>query len=251
MAKPNLVFYDLKTTTPGLPISTNTWRVRLVLNFKQLPYETVWCERAEIAPTCIAAGIPPLDNYPDGSPHYTFPGFVDRTNPDAPVCLSESRKIIDYLEATYPSPDPQRALFPLETHAFQAIADEYVERIFTPMFKPLVKYGVALRQTEKDRVSFEKKHAPPGKTLKEVTLWGKERDEAYARLREEFDKLASFAEGDTFFSGENLRYLDIHVLGKFIVLKLSVGEEEFNRELGNASGGRWSRLWKACEGLIH
>ncbi|EJC97912.1 uncharacterized protein FOMMEDRAFT_97522 [Fomitiporia mediterranea MF3/22] len=251
MAKPNLVFYDMKTNTPGVSISPNTWRVRLVLNFKQLPYETVWCERAEIAPTCIAAGVPPLENYPDGSPHYTFPGFVDRTNPDAPVCLSESRKIIDYLEVTYPSLDPQRALFPPETHAFQAIADEYVERIFTPMSKPLAIYGAAQRQTEKDRAAFEKKHSPPGKTLEEANLRGKERDEAWARLREEFDKLASFAEGDAFFSGENLRYLDIHVLARLIVLKLSVGEEEFNKELGSASGGRWSRLWKACQELIH
>ncbi|EJC97913.1 uncharacterized protein FOMMEDRAFT_143438 [Fomitiporia mediterranea MF3/22] len=249
MAKPNLVFYDIKSNIPGLSTSPNTLRVRLALNYKNLPYETVWSEGPDIEKTCIAAGIPPLEKRADGSPRYTLPALVDRTNPDAPVRLTDSRKIIDYLEKTYSTTDRQRALFPPDTRAFQALSDSYFDQNINPLVFPLIMYRMSQKQSERARKGFEK-YAPPGKTLEEADLRGKEREEAWARLREALDKLASHAEGDVFFSRDNLRYFDIHVLAGLVAIKLSIGDEEFKKELGSSAGGRWTKLVEKCAGLI-
>ncbi|KAL5482554.1 hypothetical protein ACEPAI_9148 [Sanghuangporus weigelae] len=249
MARTKLIFYDIRTLVPGLPTSSNTWRVRLVLNYKNLPYETVWCEGPDIAATCIAAGIPPLETRPDGSPRYTFPALVDLMNSGAPVRLTDSRKIIDYLETTYPSTDPQRALFPPGTRGFQTLADSYFDKIIHPLAAPLVIFQMTQKQPERVRPIFEK-YAPPGKTLADANLKGKEREEAWSKLREELDKLGAWAEADTFFSGDNLRYFDIHVLAGLTSIRLSIGDEEFEKELGPSAGGRWVKLVKACADLI-
>ncbi|KAL5524427.1 hypothetical protein ACEPAF_9567 [Sanghuangporus sanghuang] len=249
MAHTKLIFYDIRTLVPGLPTSNNTWRVRLVLNYKNLPYETVWSEIPDIAATCIAAGIPPFETRADGSLRYTFPALVDLTNSEAPIRLTDSRKIIDYLETTYPSTDPKRALFPPESRGFQALADSYFDRIIHPFPSPLVTFQMTQKQTERARPLFEK-YAPPGKTLAEANLKGREREEAWSKLREELDKLAAWAEGDIFFSGDNLRYFDIHLLAGLTSMRLSIGDEEFGKGLGPSAGGRWVKLVKACADLI-
>ena len=222
---------------------------RLVLNHKNLPYETVWVEGQDIAKTCIAAGIPPLETRPDGSPRYTLPGLADLTKPEFPVLLTDSRKIINYLEATYPSPNPEHALFPHGTHAFQALADNYFERLITPLATPLLIYQMAQKQTEQVRLAFER-YAPSGKTLAEAHLVDKEREEAWCKLRDELDKLGAFAEGELFFSGDRLRYFDICLLAAFTSTRLSIGDEEFEKELGPSAGGRWVKLVKARADLI-
>ncbi|KAL5501676.1 hypothetical protein ACEPAH_8936 [Sanghuangporus vaninii] len=249
MARTKLIFYDIRTLVPGLSTSDNTWRVRLVLNYKNLPYETVWAEGPDIAATCVAAGIPPLETRADGSPRYTFPALVDLTNSETPVRLTDSRKIINYLETTYPSNDSQRALFPPGSCGFQALADSYFDRIIHPLASPLVIFQMMQKQPERVRPTFEK-YAPPGKTLAEANLKGMEREEAWSKLRKEFDKLGAWAEGDFFFSGDNLGYFDIHVLAGLTSMRLSIGDEEFEKELGPSAGGRWVKLVKACADLI-
>lgn len=250
MAKPNLIFYDMKSNVPSLSISPNTWRVRLVLNYKNLPYETIWCEPVDITKTLSAADIPPYGTRANGSPRYTLPSLIDLSNPDAPFRLCDSRKIIAYLEATYPSPDPQRVLFPPGTHAFQMLADKYVEDIIQPLSWKLAIFAAVQKQTEYSRASFEKYHTKPGgKTLEEEHPRGKEREEAWARLRTELDKLATYAEGDVFFSGESLRYFDVHMLARFVSMKVSLGDE-ITEELRTSAGGRWTRLMDTCAELV-
>ncbi|KAF8509530.1 hypothetical protein BU17DRAFT_70416 [Hysterangium stoloniferum] len=67
-----------------------------VLNYKGIPYNTVWVEYPEIAATMRKIGAAPTSTKPDGSPHYTIPM-------GSPTVISDSWKIVEYLEETYPS----------------------------------------------------------------------------------------------------------------------------------------------------
>ena len=85
----------------GNPLSTYCAKVRVVLRYKNVPFED----------------CPPPDGY--GSPTYrriipmgTIPGFVD-----GEVVLSESEAIAEYLEETHPEP----ALMPGDANARESI----------------------------------------------------------------------------------------------------------------------------------
>ncbi|KAH8114349.1 hypothetical protein DFH11DRAFT_1703905 [Phellopilus nigrolimitatus] len=256
MRQTKIIFYDIKTRLVGLPTSHNTWRARLVLNYKHLNYETIWSEGFEIDQTCIAAGIPPLEQNADGSPRYTLPALVDLTQPDAPVRLTDSLAIIDYLEATYPDPDPQRALFPKGTRAYQALAVHYVEESLFPLFASLVLLGMWEKQTDRSRVKFRNKYeAMAGKPLEEILPHGEERAETWRKFRAFLDTIDSFADksgergNGPFFSGANPSFIDFHLLAGLLSMKVSL-EEEFQKEMENCSNGRWVNLIDACADLI-
>jgi len=49
-AEPPIVLYDL-ASTKGTCFSPAVWRIRLMLNYKRIPYKTVWLEFPDIEPT--------------------------------------------------------------------------------------------------------------------------------------------------------------------------------------------------------
>jgi hypothetical protein len=50
---------------------------RYSLNYKGIPYKTVWLEYEEIEPFSKRLGALPTSNKPDGRPHYTLPMIHD------------------------------------------------------------------------------------------------------------------------------------------------------------------------------
>ncbi|KAI5119208.1 hypothetical protein M0805_004463 [Coniferiporia weirii] len=257
MVKTNIIFYDIETRIPGLPTSPNTWRVRLVLNYKRLNYKTVWSIGPTIQQTCVEAGIPPLEKREDGSLRYTMPAIVDLTHPEAPVRLTDSVKIIKYLEETYPDPDPEKALFPKGTQALQALAYDFILESVTETIRPLTVYGMYEKQMELAQPGFRKlREAMFGKKLEEITPKGEARAETWRKVRAILDTVSSFidnnAEGDDklFFCGRHPSFIDFHIASALISAKLSVGDEEFRKELESCGEGRWLKLVDVCAPLM-
>jgi hypothetical protein len=50
---PEIVLYDL-ACSKGLCFSPVVWRIRLLLNYKQIPYKTIFLEFPDIEPTLKA-----------------------------------------------------------------------------------------------------------------------------------------------------------------------------------------------------
>lgn len=107
------------------------------LNFKGVPYKTVWLEYPDIEPTFRSIGAIPISPKPDGSgPFYTLPVIVDpsrRTPSGGPTIITDSWNIAEYLDNVYPSPG---LLFPEGTKALQAL---FLNHVTTTLFYPIVR----------------------------------------------------------------------------------------------------------------
>jgi glutathione S-transferase len=78
---------------------------RIILNYKRIPFTTVWIEYADVGNTVAALGAPPSAHYPDGSPRYTVPTIYD---PNTGRLVTDSVEIAKYLDEQY----PERLVFP-------------------------------------------------------------------------------------------------------------------------------------------
>jgi glutathione S-transferase len=129
MSQP-LVFYDILVDPTGQDRqcwSANTWKTRLVswqslfflvltvaactslaLNYKKVPYTTVWVQYSDIQTVLKEIGATPTDKRPTGEDRYTLPTI---RNPATGEVISDSAKIIAYLEEKY----PERPLIPQGT----------------------------------------------------------------------------------------------------------------------------------------
>ncbi|EME41571.1 hypothetical protein DOTSEDRAFT_55362 [Dothistroma septosporum NZE10] len=98
-----LILYDLPTKREDIDSwSPNVWKTRLALNYKKIPYKTVWLKHADIAPTLSGLGISPNESKSQGPPQspYTLPAVKF---PDGTFAM-DSAKIAVELEKRYPSP---------------------------------------------------------------------------------------------------------------------------------------------------
>lgn len=205
----------------------------------------MWVDGPEIAQTCIAEGIPNLDFFADGTPHYTLPALIDATNPDAPVKLVDSKKIIDYLEETYPEEDPKRALYPPGTKAFQALAYYFFREAVMIHLRPLSVVGAAALQTDRTRAAYLVRHRESHEKAQKLEWSGKEK--AWETAKSALDLMNSFiAENGVpqapYFAGENITFTDLSIASNLIYLKLSLGDEEFDKHIRAHNGGRWGRI---------
>ncbi|KAJ7692823.1 hypothetical protein B0H14DRAFT_3046237 [Mycena olivaceomarginata] len=88
-----ITLFDLDSKVGG-PLSPWVLPIRLLLNYKQIPYKTTWVNFPDIAKVLTAAGAPPTRT---GTAPYTVPAIVDGEK-----AISDSRKIAEYLERSYP-----------------------------------------------------------------------------------------------------------------------------------------------------
>ncbi|KAG2223012.1 hypothetical protein INT45_012311 [Circinella minor] len=93
MAEPHIILYDLKLfQTSGLPWSPHTCKTRYALNYKGIPYKTVWLTFPEVhteIPKITKSDAPP-----------TVPVIVDVLHDNKVV--QDSWEIAKYLDETYP-----------------------------------------------------------------------------------------------------------------------------------------------------
>ena len=165
-------------------------RHRFILNYKRLPYRTLWIEFSDVEATLRTIGARPTSYKPDGRPVYTLPAIVDpMRSRHAPVVLSNANDIADHLEATYPA----RPIFPEGSRALQALFVYYIQDIFVKPLLPILVPLTHQRLPERSQAHFRHGGASPPP----VGLVGPQREQAWAAVREQFNFLASILDKNT------------------------------------------------------
>ncbi|KAG7091608.1 hypothetical protein E1B28_010627 [Marasmius oreades] len=243
-------FYDIPSKLRGSSWSPSTWRIRYALNYKQLPYKTTWVEYPDIEKTCKQIGAPPTSKKPDGSPAYTVPTIYD---PNTGKSVSDSLKIMVYLEETYPS-SPERSLIPPGTWGLQlallslgpTILGSFSQFILPPGIKflnePSAKYCT-------DRLVVG------GRPLMDLELQGEKRVVEWEKVEHGFGVIDSWMKKeDKFLMGDRFIFADLTIGALVRRVRQLYGEDsEEWRSMEKWHGGRWARLVKELDeyAMIH
>ncbi|KAF6754142.1 hypothetical protein DFP72DRAFT_990594 [Ephemerocybe angulata] len=252
-----LTLCDFEHGVPGRTVSPWAAKVRIVLNYKGLKHRTVFFRYLEIEKRSIELGIPAneFELKADGSPKWTIPSLQDPTTKES---LSDSLRIIDYLDRKYP--ETAQMLTPetvVAALAFEAVVKANLSKhIFGAV-------GVKAAETvlgDGERIAFRGfVEGSLGMTLEEWKSDPKNGEEAMKALKEGFDTLEGlvFKKADLvaearglerqgpFIGGEKLTYLDAALGGVFSWMESVFGEDSAEwKQVTEWNNGRWGRLYK-------
>ncbi|KAG5642389.1 hypothetical protein DXG03_002847 [Asterophora parasitica] len=232
-----ITFYDIPSKVPGVAWSPNTWKGRYALNFKGLPYKTVWVEYPDIEEVSKKIGAPPTGTKPDGSPFYTLPAIFD---PSTNTAVSESIRIAEYLDKTYPDAPK---LLPGGTHALQHAAIN----AYLPTGGPALQFAMPATHRILNAGSehyFRINREPLfGKTLEDLTPTGPERDVEWAKVKAGFnvvDEWLQAGEGP-YFLGKTPSFIDFVVGARLFWFRAIFGEDSAEyKDILSWNEGRWA-----------
>jgi len=241
-----ITLYDIPSMAPGTAFSPNTFKSRLAIAFKGLPFKAEWVEMSDIEAKMKDLGAEPTATKPDGSPKYTLPTIHDDATGKF---ISDSMKIAEYLEATYPE---KPSLFPFGAHAPVYLFNEQLPTIIPPS-APILTSGM-LPKLNPPTVAFFRRTIEPiiGKKLEELTPHGEERVAQLAAVKEGFAKLAAIYSsngGDKpYFYGDVPSYADLILVAVLIWIRTALGPENTEwKSIEECDGGKWGNLLKLME----
>ncbi|KAK7021387.1 hypothetical protein VNI00_017379 [Paramarasmius palmivorus] len=214
---------------------------RYTLNYRKLPYEVVWVELPDIEETVKSIGASPTATKPNGQPKYTLPAIHD-LNTD--VRLSDSIKIVEYLEATYPN-DPEKALIPPGTKALQLAFIDAVITLIRPNLVPLAyPQEVTLFDSRSREYFLSTRKEMLGKEVWEIAPPPEMRDTVWKGVEGAWAKVDSWMrKEDRFVMGDTVCFLDFAIAGQFVWYRIMWGEDsEEWKMMSSWQGGRWARL---------
>ncbi|KAL5504851.1 hypothetical protein ACEPAH_7514 [Sanghuangporus vaninii] len=162
-----ITFYDIPSKLPGKAWSPNTFKTRISLNYKEVPYKTEWIEYPDIEPTLKKLGGAPTSKKDDGRDHYTLPAIHDSATGKF---ITDSTRIAEYLDATYP--DKPLLFPPGSRHAAVAMLEDVT---LPTIFKliPLLLPGPAYHPSEASVVYVRSTREKLfGKKLEKLALGG-------------------------------------------------------------------------------
>lgn len=254
-----IILYDITSALEDRAWSPNTWKARLSLNYKRLPYKTVWISLPDIAPTLTALGLEPLTG--KGHP-YTLPVISDPSPEGSglpPTIIRDSVEIARYLDIKYP--DIERPLFPAGSHALQALFIHCVQSLI-PSFRDLfIPLAPAILNEEALPYYHRTRAAILGKPVDEAQLKGVALEEAWKKLEQEFGVLDSCLRandpnlggvGGDLVLGNQVSFADFVLVGFFAWMnRIPEAEGGFPWDRVRLwHGGRWERMWKRCEDYL-
>ncbi|KAJ6464686.1 hypothetical protein DFH09DRAFT_1488587 [Mycena vulgaris] len=234
---PMITLYD----SPGTRAQTwvpNIWRIRFILNYKRLRYNTVWIEFPDVEATLRGIGAPPSAK--------TRGRKADLHPPPPPQILSNTNNIAEYLEACYPA----RPVFPEGSRALQTLFVHYIQEVFA---KPLLPIMVPLthdRLPERTQSHFHGNLA---------------RDDAHARLRAPpptrpaassltssrsswTRNVGDGASDGIVAQGCNVSYADFALCSMLLWIEQMAPHDGWSR-IRDWNGGRWVKLRHRCKDL--
>ncbi|KAF7313991.1 GST N-terminal domain-containing protein [Mycena chlorophos] len=267
---PIITLYDLQSASPQ-PWAPNIQRIRFILNYKRLRYQTVFVEFPDVEATLRSIGAPPSAMRSDGRPLYTLPVLVDPTrNPQAPHVLVNPNLIAEYLESAYPA----YPIFPAGTRALQTLFVHYIQEVFV---KPLLPILVPLSQQslpERSQSHFRHhstsntSHVRHGSTMgtpgppspssaMQMLPPGPVREQAWRAVQEQFDFLAVILDknandgvGDGVVAcGAEVSYADFALCSVLVWIQRMAANDGWAR-IRDWNGGRWARLWDRCRAYM-
>jgi len=241
-----ITFYDIPSQKPGQAWSPNTWRTRYSLNFKRLPYKTVWVEYPDIEALAKKIGAPATGTRPDGSPLYTVPIIHD---PSTNAAVADSVLIAEYLDKTYP--DTPRVM-PLGTTPLQ--------HAFINVFQPTATTALllfAMPATHRILTSgsegyfrFHREKAF-GKTMETLTPTGPARDVEWAKAKAGLSVMDGWLQAGKdegpYFTGKTPSFADFVVGARLMWIRQIFGEDSPEwTDMKTWNDGRWAAY---AEGL--
>ncbi|KDQ17826.1 hypothetical protein BOTBODRAFT_29133 [Botryobasidium botryosum FD-172 SS1] len=247
-----IIFYDI-TCAPDLPEaqawSPNTLKARVALNYKRLPYKTIYIPYSEITPTLKSLGLTALEGQ-TGHKAFTLPIIIDPT-PSGPKIVRDSAAIAHYLDATYP--DPERTLFPPGSHALQELFYNHfntqLSLYFISLYLPLVP---SILDEESAEYFTRTRSAALGKPLGEVYPKGAELEKMWEEFRGAFGVLDSALQknevrhggvGGDFVMGDKFTFADCVLVAFFIWMNKVEPDRSGWERVKGWHNGRWERLW--------
>ena len=215
---PQIVLYDLaRRHDIKESWSFNVWKIRLILNYKSIPYHTEWVDHQTIAPTFQRLGITPNTS---GGSAYTVPTI---RLPDG-TFIRDSAVIAERLERMYPE---NRLIFDPVTQAAAEQAITAIATALSPIFITRIAKDVL---TESSVSSWRAaRESTFGMTLEELeaTRGGKKAwkaaDEPGIRLLHEVLTGYKRSEGH-FIMGRNVSYGDLIIVA-FVESLERIGED--------------------------
>ncbi|KAG8954442.1 hypothetical protein FRC04_011769 [Tulasnella sp. 424] len=245
-----LILYDIKSKLPpsGMAWSPNVWKTRFVLNYKQIPYKTVWLSFPDIEYTLKSLGFDPSSVSRTGKEWFTLPVISDPSpgSGGEPTLVVDSHVIAEYLDSQY----PQRPLLPECTKAFQAMFGEWARTNILPHLVQLVAPQVP--QVLDDlgaEYHIRTREKLFGRKLTEMGI-GEERAKSLAALEKvlaTLDGHISLNGGGDFLMGSTPSYADFILCASFMWMKRvpttqDPGFETVFDVIKDWHGGRWERL---------
>ena len=216
------------------------------LIYKGLPYKTEWVELPDIEPTLKRLGAPPTSKKPDRSDKYTFPAIYDDTTKRY---VSDSWKIAEYLDETYPS-TPR--LFPPGSKAaidlFQDHFERTVKRHFFHAMIAHICHNLNPRSEEAFRSSRE---AMFNCKLEEIAPAGPKRDEVWSLAEQGLSQLSLFLSKNgpdsQYFFGDTFSFADVIILSFLSWVKIESRADDEWKLVETWDDGRWVRLLSSTE----
>ncbi|KAL3475929.1 hypothetical protein BJX99DRAFT_259006 [Aspergillus californicus] len=251
MGEPTPVhFFDLMSdlTGPFKSWSANTIRIRMVLNYKNIPYTESYISYPDIGPLLSQLSVAP---HPPGLPPaaYTLPAIRHpsvMTNPEG--ALMDSFPIALHLDRMFPSP----SIFPSGNASYAlALAVARLMSNVTTKGLTLLAPGIANILDPRGEEYFTRTRSLRfGKPLQQVRPQSEEETQKIiADMKTEMRPLVQMLKGQgdksgPYFEGEKPGFADFVLVG-FLVWFEKV-ERALWEELVPAGGGELKALWDAC-----
>lgn len=224
---------------------------RFILNYKRLPYRTVWVEFPDVEATLRSIGAPPSSRKSDGRSVYTLPVIVDPTrNPQTPHILSNANNIAEYLETRYPA----RSIFPEGSRALQSLFVHHIQDVFVKPLLPLmvpVSYDQLPERTQTHFLGVFRSR-PRMPTASSLPLQEPQREHAWQLVKEQFDFLSvildkNVGDGDGIvIQGYHVSYADFALCSVLLWIEQMAPQDGWAR-IRDWNGGRWARLRQRCQ----
>ncbi|THV00668.1 hypothetical protein K435DRAFT_932438 [Dendrothele bispora CBS 962.96] len=239
-----LIFYDIPSKIGAW--SPNTWKTRYSLNFKGIPYKTVWVEYPDIEKTIKDLGIAASATKPDGkTPHYTVPAIYD---PATKTGLSDSFAIAKYLDEKYPD---KPTLVPRGTEALQKAYIDAMMSKFDALWQfmfPKTTWILNEKSEEPFRRTRKQKFE---KTMEEMYPQGEKRKEEWKRLEEGLGQIDKwYGKEDILVMGgeDKVCFADFAFAGFVIWIRILFGKEsEEWKDVSGWQNERWGRMIQTLE----
>ncbi|KAH6905067.1 hypothetical protein BKA70DRAFT_1506064 [Coprinopsis sp. MPI-PUGE-AT-0042] len=198
--------YDVRGST-SQAWAPNVWRIRFILNYKRVPYRTVWLEINEVEAAMHRIGAPASGVRPDGSLN-----------------------------------TPARPVFPEGSRAVQSLFVHYVQEVFS---KPLLALMVPLSHQHLPGHP-PPPHGTHALSGPQQELAWKAVKEQFDFLAAILDKNVGDQRGDgVVVMGRDLSYADFALCSVLVWIERVAGRETW-RMVREWNGGRWRRLWERC-----
>ncbi|KAI5117502.1 hypothetical protein M0805_009671 [Coniferiporia weirii] len=238
-----ITFYDIPSKLDGNAWSPNTFKTRLSLNYKGIPYKTEWVEYPDIEALLKDIGGAPTRKKNDGRDHYTLPAIRDSATGKV---VTDSFEIAAYLDKAYPDtpaliPPNTRAAIELFTHVFDA-------EIFAAVYPVMLPASNNILNPKSEEYFSRTKAVAFGKTMEELAPPpGPVRDEIWGKTKSGLERLGGFYDKNgvnkLFFLGDTFTFADAIVASCLLWIKVVLGpdSDEWKAVMG-WSGGRWAKF---------